>query len=202
MKDSGDVELWVNNKKINTTHYSKGQREAIAIAGIEQHLRTGQNKVEVRCKNTKTPLSGALYLQYQSRQPASVKNCPFILETQLTGAATAMGKTVRYSVTLTNKTDAAIANPLVKLGIPAGLSLPHWQLKEMQEKEQIAYYEIFNGYLVYYLDALPANEVVELHIDLKADVPGSYEAAASVAYPYYDNEWEVWSAPGKVDVMY
>ena len=47
---------------------------------------------------------------------------------------------------------------------------------------------------------LKAGERKEIGLDLKADIPGVYEAPASVAYVYYTNEEMRWAKPGVVTV--
>lgn len=111
-----------------------------------------------------------------------------------------MGETVRLTTTLANRSDAPIANPIAIVGIPAGLSVQPWQLKEMQEKELFDFYEIKNGYVIFYFREMDGKEVKTMHLDLKADLPGAYEAPASSAYLYYSNDAVVWSKPERVVV--
>ncbi len=54
------------------------------------------------------------------------------------------------------------------------------------------YYEIFENYLVLYWRGIEGNEVKELSIDLKAQVPGKYHGAASSGYLYYTEELKDW----------
>lgn len=44
------------------------------------------------------------------------------------------------------------------------------------------------------------SEIKYLNFDLKAEVPRSYEAAASCAYWYYTNEFKCWTTLPKVKV--
>ena len=37
-----------------------------------------------------------------------------------------------------------------------------------------------------------------INLDLKADLAGTYEAPASVAYLYYTNEFQNWSKPERL----
>jgi uncharacterized protein YfaS (alpha-2-macroglobulin family) len=39
-----------------------------------------------------------------------------------------------------------------------------------------------------------------INLDLRADMPGHYEAPASSAYLYYANAERSWSAPGRIVV--
>jgi hypothetical protein len=86
------------------------------------------------------------------------------------------------------------------IGIPAGLSPQIWQLKELRDKKIADYYEIFDGYVVLHYASLTANETREINLDLKADIPGTYEAPASSAFLYYTNENKDWDKPSKIVV--
>jgi uncharacterized protein YfaS (alpha-2-macroglobulin family) len=90
---------------------------------------------------------------------------------------------------------------IVIIGIPAGLSLQPWQLKEMQEKEVFDFYEITDGNLVVYYRAVEASATKVIELDLKAEVPGEYKATASSAYLYYANEFKDWEAGAKVKIV-
>lgn len=75
------------------------------------------------------------------------------------------------------------------------------QLKELVEKEVIAYYEMFGSELVLYFRRFEAGETRKINIDLKAQVPGNYKGVASSAYLYYDNENKNWNNGLQVQVM-
>ena len=83
------------------------------------------------------------------------------------------------------------------IGIPGGMSAQPWQLKELQEKGKIAYYEVVGNYVYFYFRFMTPNEEKHIALDLKAEVPGKYEAAASSAYLYYTSEYKDWK-PGTV----
>ena len=87
------------------------------------------------------------------------------------------------------------------IGIPAGLSVQPWQLKELHEKKIFDYYEIKgNNIAIYYRGMGPLSEK-HIPLDLKAEIPGKYDAPASSAYLYYTNEFKTWNAIGKVTVL-
>ena len=62
----------------------------------------------------------------------------------------------------------------------------------MLEKKKVAYYEIFDNYLVFYWKELGPSETKRIHLDLKADIAGNYQAPASTAYLYYGDENKHW----------
>ncbi len=92
---------------------------------------------------------------------------------------------MRMDISVTN--NKAILQPMAvaKIGIPAGLSVQPWQLKEIAEKNQVAYYEIFDNYLVLYWMGFAPNETKTIKLDLKAEIAGTYKGKASNAYLYY-----------------
>ena len=111
-----------------------------------------------------------------------------------------MGSTIRLTTSLTNKTREGQPMTMAMVGIPAGLSLQPWQLKELQEKKIVDYYELFEGYVVFHYEQLDPGETKIVHLDLKADIPGQYEAPASSAFLYYTNEHRVWSMPERMTI--
>ena len=68
------------------------------------------------------------------------------------------------------------------------------------EKKNVAYYEIFDNYLVLYWMGFKAKEIKSINLDLKADIPGSYKAKASNVYLYYMPEHKNWNAGLEADI--
>ncbi len=90
---------------------------------------------------------------------------------------------------------------MAMIGIPAGLSVQAWQLKKLQEEKVFDYYELFDGYVVLHYEQLKPKEKKTIHLDLKADIPGDYEAPASSAFLYYTNEHRIWAQPERLVIQ-
>ena len=101
------------------------------------------------------------------------------------------------------KNEKAVLQPMAiaKIGVPAGLSIQPWQLKEIMEKSEVAYYEIFDNYLVLYWMGFSANETKKINLDLKAEIPGTYKGKASNVYLYYTPEYKNWNDGAEIEVM-
>jgi hypothetical protein len=67
-------------------------------------------------------------------------------------------------------------------------------LKALQEQRSIAYFEIWENNLVLYFRQLRADEKIQIPIDLKAEIPGNFEAAASNIFLYYTAENKHWES--------
>ena len=206
----GEVALFVNGKKAGEQKFTADQREPITFGDLTGFLNEGENDVRVRFSGTESALPYDLSLSYSTRQPQSNPDCKLSLTTTLADASdrkkggevsTQVGETQRLTTVLTNRTAAAVPNPIALVGIPAGLSVQPWQVKEMQEKQLCDFYEIKDGYVIFYFRHLDANAVKTIHLDLKADVPGEFEASASSAYLYYSNDAVVWSKPEKLVIQ-
>jgi uncharacterized protein YfaS (alpha-2-macroglobulin family) len=133
--------------------------------------------------------------------PQNAKESPLVFSTILSKNQVKIGETVRLSAALSNKTNKTVASPIMLVGIPAGLTAQPWQLKQIVDRKECAFYEIFNNYIVFYFDELQANALKTIQLDLRSDVSGTYESPASVAYPYYTNEWRVWSQPKEIEIQ-
>jgi len=62
------------------------------------------------------------------------------------------------------------------------------------------FYELWDGFAVFHFEGLPPGQTRRLDLDLRADIPGAYEAPAAQAFLYYDNDQRVWSKPERVVV--
>ena len=197
---SGEVVVSVNGKEVARRTYTEQTRGKITVDGLAAFLSPGKNRVEVRFAGAEEALPCDLFWRYTRRTPASSPDCPLELQTTLAAAQATAGETVRLTTRLTNLRPDVQPTPIALIGIPAGLSAQPWQLKELMERGVMDYYEQQDGYVVLYFEALAPDEVKEIHLDLKADIPGLYEAPASSAYLYYTNELRSWSAPGRVRI--
>lgn len=198
--EAGSVDVLVNGNVVGTKDYAKGERDNISITGLEKFVSTGKQKVAVRFKNSKHALPYSMNITYHTSLPESSKECVVNLDTRLSATQVKVGETIRLSATLTNKTDKGQPMTLVLIGIPAGLSAQPWQLKEMQEKGILDFYEIIGNNIACYYRALAPRAQKQINFDLKAELPGEYEAAASSAYLYYTAEKKDWKATGRVFV--
>jgi uncharacterized protein YfaS (alpha-2-macroglobulin family) len=217
----GEVELYVNGKSVGKRPFTADERNALVFNGLEQYFTEGKNEVRVKFADG-DPLPYDLSVKYSTTLPYSNPECKLALKTTLRGSSpnqsrgigtsaairnpqsaiekSEIGGTMRLTTTITNTAAAAVPNPIAIVGIPAGLSVQPWQVKQMQERGLMDFYEIKDSYVVFYFRGMAAGEVKELNLDLKADVPGAYEAPASAAWLYYSNDAVVWSKPERVEI--
>lgn len=200
MSSDGTVTLMIDGEKIGTQKFTSEQKDPIVFDKIEKYFTEGKHDVKVLFGETEKALPYDLEINYNTTLPKNDAECKVDLNTTLQNNTGKVGENIRLSVELKNTTDELIPSPIAKIGIPSGLNLQPWQLKELQDKNTFDYYEIMDGYLVVYYRKIGPNETKTVHLDLKADLAGSYEAPASVAYLYYTNELQNWSKPELVKV--
>jgi hypothetical protein len=190
--EAGTVEVLVNGVVVASKNFEKGEKNNIVLDGLEKTIVQGKQKVEVRFAGCKTALPYAMNISYNSTLPESSKQCVVNLETKLNTRAVKVGETLRLTATLKNITAEGQPMTMAIIGIPAGFSTQPWQLKELQEKGVIDFYEVVGNNIACYYRALAPNAVKQINLDLKAELPGEYEAPASSAYLYYTNEHKKW----------
>jgi len=198
--NDGKLVIMVDGRRVAKQEFSSKQAHTFEIGGLEKFVTTDHPCVEVFFEKTDTPLPFDLEVTYASRLPRNVSACPFSFETNLNTTAVAVGGTVRLSAVLQNTSAEHLASPMVVLGIPAGLSLQPWQLKQLVDEKKCDFYELWDGFAVFHFEGLPAGETRRIDLDLQADITGTFEAPAAQAFLYYENDKRLWSKPERVVV--
>lgn len=177
----------------NGAEICKDLTKSKSIIRFQENLKEGKNSIKVQYKGIAEKYNPyAVTVSWQSVKPATSALCPLRLTTQLAQKDVKVNETVRLNVRLENTKNNGQPMSVAIIGIPGGLSLQPWQLKELQEREVFDFYEIINDNLVIYYRELGPAEVKAIDLDLKAETPGHYKGIASSAYIYYMNEHKYW----------
>lgn len=185
------------NAKINFAVNNKVIKENLEV---EAMLHEGKNDFAVNYTQQEKNIPYDLEVSYNTLTPPNSEKAELQLTTNLKANQVRVGETVRMEIEATNTKSSLQPMAIAKIGIPAGLSLQPWQLKEIMEKNQVAYYEIFDNYLVFYWMGFSANETKRINLDLKADVAGKYKGKASTIYLYYTPEYKNWNDGAQVEI--
>lgn len=198
--EAGTLECYIDGKLVASKHYEAGEKEAIEFKNLEKFLKEGKHKVKIRTKGAKNSLPYTVAIDYNTTLPESAKQCNVDVVANLSTKSCKVGETVRLTTKVKNKQDKGMPMTMAVVGIPSGLSAQPWQLKELQEKGTIGFYEITDNYVIFYFRDMAPNAAHTINLDLKAEVPGEYEAPASSGYLYYTNEYKCWSTTGKIKI--
>jgi len=190
--ESGTIEFYVDGKKVAEKSYLAGQREPIELKDLEKFLKTGKTDLKIKYVGCKNPLPYSLLVKWNTFLPNSSEKCVIDFTCNLDKSSVKTGETVRLTVNLKNKTNDGQPMTVAIIGIPAGLTAQPWQLKELQEKKIVDYYETLGNNIVIYYRQMAPSEIKKINFDLKAEIPGEYDAPASSAYLYYTNEFKTW----------
>lgn len=197
---SGKIIVSVNGVDVAKRSFQAGESGGLSIEGLEKHLSEGPFSLRVRFVDTKRALPYSLGISYTTRLPASSTECPVALETSLENSSVKTGDTARLTAVLTNKTNNGLPMTMAVLGLPAGLTAQPWQLKELQEKREVDFYEIAGSEVVFYYRQMKPGETRAIRLDLKAELAGTFTAPASRTYLYYTNEHKTWAGTGTVTI--
>ncbi|MCX6295612.1 MAG: MG2 domain-containing protein [Bacteroidetes bacterium] len=199
--EDGTVDIFVDGKKVAERTYKAGEKGSIVIDGMEEFVKgEGKHDVKVKYIGVKTPLPYSVSATWNTTLPVSDVACAIDLKTKLATKTATVGETVRMTATITNKKNEEVPSTMAIIGIPAGFTVQPWQLKELQDKKIFDYYEIVGNNIAIYYRGLGPKSVKEINLDLKAEMPGEYDAPASSAYLYYTNEFKTWSGLEKITI--
>ncbi len=199
--NSGKMLLYVNDQLVRQQQFSTRSPRTITFDNFSHLLQNGKNRISVQFADCKKTIPFELLVTYTSSQPQHpADDCKLAFQTHLSNQQVQQGHTVRLTTQLQNKTDGLVTSPIAIVGIPSGLSPQPWQLKELQEKEVFDYYEVKDNKVVFYLLEMTAGAEKTIHLDLKADIPGTYESPASNAYLYYENDAVAWAPPVRIAI--
>ena len=197
---AGSIEILLNGKSIASQKFEAGEEEPIVISGLEKYVDVDEPEFTVRFAGIDEAMPYTLSMNRYTRLPQSQDSCALRLDAQLSKTQIKMGEITRLTATLSNTQELGQAMSIAILGIPAGLSPQPWQLKELTEQKKVDFYEIRGNELVLYYRQMEPSEEKVIHLDLKADLPGTFEASASRAYLYYTDEYKHWIKLPKVVV--
>lgn len=200
-QQSGKVGLLIDGSMVQQLSYKAGEQGTLEFNDFSEFLEKGKHKIEVVFSDTKEALPYALDIEWTSTLPASSKDCVLNFNTRLEKQQVRVGEVVALKATVENTQRDGLPMTMAKLGIPGGLSAQPWQLKELQEKGVIDFYETSPDYVICYFRDMAPKEKVDIQLDLKAEIPGSYEAPASNAYLYYTNELKTWKQVTDIKVL-
>jgi alpha-2-macroglobulin-like protein len=197
--EDGTIQIYVDGKRVEERSYKAGERGAIEIDGLEKYMTSeGSHDVKIKYVGVKTALPYSVAVNWSTTLPNSDKECNIDIKTKMASSTANVGQTVRLSTTITNKLSTDVPSTMAIIGIPAGFTVQPWQLKELQEKNLFDYYEMKGNNIAVYYRGMGPSAVKEINLDLKAEMPGTYDAPASSAYLYYTNEFKTWSGSSKV----
>jgi len=199
-KEDGTVHIYVDGKKVAEKSYKAGSNDPIVVEGLEAYMKDGKHSVKVKYVGVKNPLPYSVSVGWNTSLPTSSTQCAIDLNTKLASKSVFVGETVRLTASIRNSKSEGIPSTMAIIGIPAGLTVQPWQLKEMQEKKQFDFYEIIGNNIALYYRGMGPGETREVNLDLKAEIPGEYDAPASSGYLYYTNEYKCWSGVDRIKV--
>ena len=191
---AGAVSLVIDGVVVAEQSFEAGRREPIVFTGFDDKLTPGKHTIALTSKSA-DPLPYSMAVEYRSTEPASSNAALVHLAAMLAKTEVKMGETVRLDAVITNKTQSGQPMTLARLGLPGGLTFQNWQLKELRDKGQIAFFETRAREVILYFRDMKPGEVKKIAIDLVATVPGSYTGPASAAYLYYNDTDKSWAAP-------
>ncbi len=198
---NAEVKILVDGKVVATEQITQETRGKLTIDIPAKYLKDGKHTIAVSCGDKDAEaFAHSLQINYYSLQPNSSKNAQLRLTTQLIKKQVKESDYVQLRATLTNTEKFAQGMSLAILSIPAGLTLEPKILKELQDNQVFDFYELSNNKLICYYRSMQPKESKTIAINLKAQVPGTFQSDASFAYLYYNALDKYYTEGMKVEI--
>ncbi len=185
------IQLTLNGKKL-TEKLKTNDKGQVVIGGLQNYIKEGEQTVTVSFSDPEITFPYEMNIRWDSPLPDTSKECKLELKTTILDQPYKVGDNVRMTVEVNNRSTRGVGMPMAIVGIPSGTTPQPWQLKELVERKEVAYYEVFENYLVFYWREFAPAEFKTIALDLKADIPGTYQAPANCSYLYYTDEHKHW----------
>ena len=148
----GDGEIIVQvNEFMDTLKYDENSVLKLSL-DLSPHFVVGENSIAVFQSNKENPIPMTIQANWRTLSLPSSEGVPLELKGQLSSNQLSVGDFVKYDIELTNTSPKEVNSPMVVIGIPAGLGLQSWQLKDLEKKKVFEYFEIMDNYLAGYFD--------------------------------------------------
>jgi len=138
---------------------------------------------------------------FRVEDPPDEPDAPLTLKTSLAEGRHRASEIVRLSVVVHDRGGDGQASPVARVGIPAGLSVPVWQIDDLVDQQRVAALEVGEGEVVLYWDGIDPGATLEVPLDLTAEFPGTTTGAPSSVGPYYASGSRAWSAPLTIEIL-
>ncbi len=199
-QEGGEIQLSVNGSLAENRVYQKGTKDKLVMKHFAENLyQDGAQTIRVSFHQTTQPLPYAVDIYWNSKTPLTNTDCKVMINAAMNKSVVKVNETARLTIQLTNRTSAGMT--MAVIGIPAGLSVQPWQLKELQERGLFDFYEIIGDRIAFYYRELKPSAQQTILLDLKAEIPGTFQGAANTAYLYYTNESKDWKKGLKITVI-
>ena len=200
---TGTVSVAFDGKQIKQFTITPNDNDLMRQIDLGGAVKTGDNAVTLTFHgegSLQYQIVGRYYLPWTQVAQAPAAPGPLSISVQYDKTELAQNDLVSATVTVSNTTDAIANMPLIDLGIAPGFSVDTGDMNKAVSEKTISKYTQAARQIIVYLDKLDAHQTVTLTYQLKAKYPIRARTPQSSAYPYYNPEEAVISAPQNIVV--
>ena len=192
----GEVAATLDGDSIGRVAWSASSGQAVEIA--LPPLVPGRHVLALAADGSEG-LPWSLAVGWQEVRPVVGAPPWLALTTVLGRERLKLGEGTTLTATVRNPGRVEVGDPLVRIGLPAGLEVDREQLEGWVRSGRLAAWERRPGELVLFLGQLAGGASVEFAVEVSARYAGQFVGGASSVYPYYAPD-PGWSDPLAVTV--
>jgi len=200
------VSVSLNGESNKPVRITKATDDVMRLVSLTKQLRSGKNQLQIRLEpagelpcqiNGGYWKEGSIKLVTEPAEPPS----PLEIDVKYDRTSLSLNDELKCEVKIHNRTANAIPMAIVDLGIPPGFDLDAHPFQAMQQRGDLAKFEITGNQVVLYLRELPTNAPYTFTYGLRAKYPLRVSAPNASVYEYYNPNHRAVSRPAELQVL-
>nr|MBX2800208.1 AgmX/PglI C-terminal domain-containing protein [Myxococcales bacterium] len=197
---AGWVQVRVDGKAVGTLQWTGTETSGVQL-DLASVLPAGTHEVELVAEvPLHEPVPYSLDATWRRDTPLDAPEAPLTLTTEWSATEVSLGSPVRLVARVQNVSDAEVASPIARIGLPAGVRAETRQLEALRAEGTIAFFETRPREVILYWEGFAPDQQTTVRLDLVSEVPGRFAAPPSVVHPYYDSDAKRWTAGAKLTI--
>jgi hypothetical protein len=185
----------VNGKEVASGEINGKTADLLQQFDLTEHLLPGRNEVTVRADDKTGSLAQIVARHHEPWDKRAERSGDLDLQVAYDRTRLSVKDTVHATATLRHTGLRTAPMVMVELGLPPGFVLDENELTEMVRTRQIEKYQLLQGRIVLYLDAIRPGTIEKFAYTLRPKSPAKVQAPTSSAYEYYTPSRRVDTAP-------
>lgn len=202
--NKGTVTILANGQKVGTFAITPEDNDVMRQIDLAEAVQPGNNAITLQYEGEGTMLyqiAGRYYLPWNKAEEENGEVGPLAMTVEYDKTMLAQDDTATVKVRIKNRTDKIAEMPLLDIGVPPGFTVLPDDLETAVATKKISKYSVAARQVIVYLEKLAPGETLTLTYKLKAKYPIKARTPLSKAYPYYNPEQAVVSAPQNIQVQ-
>lgn len=187
VKDALPFAITVNGKEVARGKVDADNSDVMQAFDLSQHLKTGDNQVEIAMKGDSGLMYQVLSRHYMpwNKQPVAEKKKVVDVDVAYDRTKLSTSDVLKAKATLKYSGDVPTFNVILDLGIAPGFTVDPSEFADMVAAKKVAKFSVTSRQVTLYLGDVKPGDVLTFDYTLRAKYPLRVQAPGATAWEYY-----------------